>query len=45
MTTHELDEWRREVGGMSEADRAPFDDPQKYADTFDLNGDRHGFCR
>lgn len=34
------DEWLAAVAGMTEIDRAPYDDPQTYADTMDPNGNR-----
>jgi hypothetical protein len=37
------EEWRDAVRDLNEADRAPFDDPLTYADTFDPNGVRYGY--
>lgn len=36
----EYEEWRCAVRDLTVADRAPYDDPQTYADTMDLDGNR-----
>ncbi|MEE3066533.1 MAG: hypothetical protein VYA67_21760 [Actinomycetota bacterium] len=37
---NELDEWRAAVADMTEMERAPYDDPQTYADTMAPDGTR-----
>jgi hypothetical protein len=38
MTEH--DEWRAAVAGLTETERAPYDEPEVYADTMSPDGDR-----
>lgn len=37
---HEVTEWRAAVIDMSEVERAPYDEPQTYADTMSPDGIR-----
>ncbi|EFG75274.1 hypothetical protein HMPREF0591_4837 [Mycobacterium parascrofulaceum ATCC BAA-614] len=36
----DYDEWRAAVAGMSEMDRAAWDEPQSYADVMSADGTR-----
>lgn len=36
------DEWHSAIDDLGEFERAPFEDAQTHADTFDLNGARYG---
>ncbi len=37
---HEHTEWRCAVNELTEMERAAYDDPETYSDTFDLYGNR-----
>ncbi|RFZ15058.1 hypothetical protein VIMS_02488 [Mycobacterium marinum] len=37
---HELTEWQRARTAMTECERAPFDDPETYADMMAADGTR-----
>jgi hypothetical protein len=39
MTT-DMDEWRSAVAELTEMERAPYDEPEIYADTMSPDGDR-----